>query len=589
MLRAHIKRTDRDRCPGIPKRNEPTRKPTTDAQQTTVPTTTLTAPATMPSQPSPKTVALVVVLSTLATAQHLGQEPVVTTPDGTLEGAVFGKHERFVGIPFAHPPVDVLRWQPPQTVQPWSGTREAKRFAADCISDKSDYIKFNNVSEDCLYLNVYRPENAKSGDKLAVILFFYGGSFVLGGSSFPVYWGGQMVDHGNVIVVTSNYRLGVFGFLASDTLQKQSHDNSTGNYGLQDQREAMRWVQRNIEAFGGDPQNVMILGESAGAGSVTDHVVAHRSNGLFRRAGIESGPPTKWVSKTMAEAGQLFQRVAEETKCNATSEPDTVACLRALGAEQLISDKADSGSGLIVWAPVQDGVEFTAPPQQLWESGAINPIDTLLLGTNRDEGTEFLHVPGGSSLTEANYTVWLHTRYGKDFGSTLQTLYPAASFKSPWFAASMIFTDSLMACPSRRGARWMKKYRGNNTQVYLYHFTHQLELLRLFDSSAGVPHASELPLVFKTLPLLVGEKEDALSDTFMSYWTSIARAGNPNEGGPGVPSWPEFDSATGNFMQLDLTTTPGQHLKAKQCDFWDRVYEAGCQMLNPPCPCNITL
>lgn len=257
-------------------------------------------------------VVLALVLAAAAVAGAGAEPPASSLLVNTTEGVVRGRQEKetqsFLGIPFAAPPVGERRWQPPQPPARFSSVYDATFFRADCASPKSsDYIKFDKLSEDCLYLNVYRPNPGATDALLPVMVFLYGGSWEYGGSSFPIYEGYGFAGNQHVLLVTVNYRLDAFGFLGSRFLARETPDNSTGNFGLQDQRAALQWVQRNIANFGGDPARVMLFGESAGAGSVSNHGVLPRSEGLFVAAGMESGPPcVSFVVQHLALRPSLF-------------------------------------------------------------------------------------------------------------------------------------------------------------------------------------------------------------------------------------------------------------------------------------------
>jgi para-nitrobenzyl esterase len=219
----------------------------------------------------------------------------VQTEYGALEGVVDGRSRIFKGVPFAAPPVGPLRWRSPQPPAKWSGTRSAKSFAPDCLQWRNQSSMALVTSEDCLYLNLWVPAKASS-KPLPVMMFFFGGSWAWGGTQFTVYDGGRILEKADdVIICTVNYRLGALGFIASAALSAES--GTSGNYGLLDQQAAMRFVQGNIAAFGGDPARLTIWGESAGAGSVSTHMVMPSSWGLFAQAVVESGPVAAWTAK----------------------------------------------------------------------------------------------------------------------------------------------------------------------------------------------------------------------------------------------------------------------------------------------------
>lgn len=294
-----------------------------------------------------------------------------------------------------------------------------------------------------------------------------------------------------------------------------------------------------------DKDNIMIFGQSAGSGSVTNHCVMPRSKGLFHKAGFESGPPSDWSSKNLTAANDHYARILAAVGCASGSTPAArVACMRGLPAQTILANEEDT-PGLLSWAPTVDGVELTDEPQHLWERGALNPVQAILIGTVRDEGSEFMTIP--VNISAADYSAWLRTTYGPSWGAKVEALYPASAFQSPFFAAQMIFTDSLMACPSRRAATWASKYK---IPAYLYHFVHVPYLLHLAEPQFGCAHSSEVPFVFHFTPALWGTGEVALSNQMLDYWTQFARSSNPNTPSSQQPLWPQFDVSSGAFMNL---------------------------------------
>jgi carboxylesterase type B len=236
-------------------------------------------------------------------------ETTLKLPSGEIRGhkGLITGERYFYGVPFAQPPVGALRWEPPVQEAQWSGVRDARNYAPSCVQPPNAFTELSKVSEDCLYLNFWLPserKNPRPPSGYPVMLFFYGGSWTTGSAMFPLYSGKHLTEDG-VIAIAANYRLNVFGFLGSDRLR--ASDNSTGNFGIQDQRLAMQWVQRNAAALGADPTRVMIFGESAGAGSVSNHLVRKRSWGLFSRAAMESGPLADWTAVHIQHAETTFR------------------------------------------------------------------------------------------------------------------------------------------------------------------------------------------------------------------------------------------------------------------------------------------
>ena len=466
----------------------------------------------------------------------------------------------------------------------------------------------HGISEDCLTLNVYRPHNANasrasavepsSADTAAlpVMLFFYGGSYVEGTSSFIIYEASEWVSHAAaspdpVIVVTANYRLNAFGYLGADALRDVTARNATGNYGLEDQRAAMRWVRDNARAFGGDPARVTIFGESAGAGSVSMHLVAPRSKGLFSGAIAQSGPlAARWVYQRWDEAAALFADLVRGLGCGGPSNAADVAqCLRGKDAVSVLAATAAAAAnhsghagGVVKMAPTVDGVEFDAAPMALVARGAWNRVP-LVLGTNLNEGT-ILVSPFPQNATAAQYGAWVRATmaaaYGARNGSAvadavLQKYYPVADFATPFAAAAEVFTDFAMSCPARATARALSGGSNGSSDpaIFLYHFVHAPALVKLLEPALGCFHGSELAFVFDKRITLLGGAERALAAQFSALWSGFAARRAPTAAGDGV-QWPRYATSSDLSLRIDagsaraanLTVVRG--LKKRRCDWW---------------------
>ena len=425
-----------------------------------------------------------------------------------------------------------------------------------------------------------------------VLSFWYGGSWDSGSASFPLYWATQdLENYPDVIVVTSNYRLNAFGFLASHALRAQDPDGTTGNYGIQDQRAALRWIQANIAYFGGDPSQVTIQGESAGAGSVSNHLVMPRSSGLFHRGITESGPFAPWSAQPLSVALVKHNQIAIHVGCfspsnpaasasdlsddeaeRAASDPQVLACLRTKSAKELHDAAGHTPEGLLRWSPVVDGVELFDTPANLAAAGKIaNPVP-VIGGFNGNEGSLFMPDDIPHNLNSSGYrdtvAAFLQNETAAD---VLVGLYPVQQFQSPWWAVSAILGGGGMKCPTRASARALS---AKGMPYYQYYFTHELEVVRLFLQSEylGVFHGSELLMVFDLELGLWTSAEKELSRTFVQYWYNFVATGDPN--GPGLPKWPVWDS-TDPVQVLDTATDGGmgvhtEHAIMKaQCDYWD--------------------
>ena len=531
--------------------------------------------------------AVVLLLASPSCAEAKPAPPiaaVVETAQGALQGSCVGGSCVFKGIPYAEPPVSDLRWRPPvHPPEAWNGTRDATEWGANCPQ-----LTLTGVvagEESCLFVNVFAPEacfgGGGSGSKCAVMFWIHGGAYTAGGTAPPI---GAQFNGSNfnaladdVVVVTANYRLGILGFAGAEALRARdtAGGGSTGNYGIQDQRAALRWAQANIGAFGGDAGNVMIFGESAGSGSVANHLVHEQSWPLFDKAGMESGPFADWSSQPLDMASTRAEALATRVGCDpAAGSAVLAACLR--GANESAIEAAAHGlpdSDLLCdWSPVIDGVELTDEPQRLAAAGKLKRGVPTLLGTNHDEGTEFVSFPlNGTQRDFDAYAAANVKGYGSQVvGAYPLSDYPKTTYASPgWWAASGVMGDSQMSCPARRTARWIEAAGGT---PYLYFLTHKLVLADAVELKTkkplGVFHGTDLGFVFKFKPLL-SATEEALADVIIGYWTSFAVDGVPSS--PGQVAWPAYAAATDQNLNLNLVPSIQTGLKSDLCAFWDTV------------------
>ncbi len=531
-------------------------------------------------------------------ALSLGRDVIIKTAQGSLKGSTVGRSIAFKGIPFAAPPVGPLRWRGPQPPSTWSGIRDATSFAADCIQWRNVTSMALVTSEDCLYLNLWVPlRPARTAPPIPVMIFFFGGSWAWGtltrfsltvftaqskgGTQFTVYDGARIIEKTDgVIVCTVNYRLGALGFIASSELSAES--GTSGNYGLLDQRAAMQWVQQNIAAFGGDGSRITIWGESAGAGSVSNHLVLPKSWPFFSRAIVESGPIAAWVAKPFPLMQAVYDGMMAQLNCS------SLACLRSLSPYKIqmlnnVENEERDVSNVtsftaVTWAPVIDGVELTDFPIRLATAGKVARVP-LLIGSNRNEGTLFtmgLH----QSANESTYREWITKQIGPVNAPLAYKMYPSSQYGSPWWSGTYLITDAFFACPSRSVADIMSRL---GLPVYLYQFTHVWDEISL-DRKLGVFHGSELLAVFAfkdgfyelpdhtVIPILLSPREYSLVDDVVRYWTSFGAHGDPNANGDSKSvRWPRYNSSSMLSIDLDLRVTVATALRKPQCDFWSTV------------------
>lgn len=448
--------------------------------------------------------------------------PVVDAPAGKLRGENGANVRIFRGVPYARPPVGGLRWRPPAQPQRWPGVRDATRFGAACMQPASAFFKYPAVSEDCLFLNVWAPAETRNAP---VLVWIHGGSLVNGSGSDAVYDGSRFAERG-IIVVSINYRLGPLGWMAHPALSAESPHNISGNYGLQDQIQALRWVRRNIRAFGGDPGNVTIAGESAGALSVMYLMAAPDARGLFRRAIAQSG-----YMITMPElrnGGFADWPDAETTGVALASRLGAAdaPALRALSAQAIVDGAAGSR-----YFPlgVVDGRTLKRQLVDTFDRGEQAHVP-ILAGFNEGEirSLRFLLPPAPADA--ATYTREIKARYG-DLAHAFLQRYPAETM-----AESMLATtrDALYGWTSERLAA---KQTAVGAPSFLYYFDHGYPAADAGGYRAF--HASEIPFVFGTTastpPLWPVIPQDArelrLSDAMLSYWAGFARDGAPRAQG----------------------------------------------------------
>jgi para-nitrobenzyl esterase len=472
----------------------------------------------------------------------------VKTVNGILEGMEDASTgiRAFKGIPFAAPPVGELRWRPPQPVNNWEGVRKADRFGPSAMQANTgafgpwtkEFIFGNEVSEDCLYLNVWTA--AKTADaKRPVLVYIHGGAFTGGSGEVAVYNGEELAKKG-LVVVTINYRLGVLGFFAHPELTKESDHSASGNYGLLDQVAALQWLQKNIAAFGGDPDNVTIAGQSAGAASVHFLTASPLAKGLFHRAIAQSGSGVgRGPTRTREVAEQEGLRFAKEKGA------DTLEKLRALSAKDVMTSAP--GGSPFRFGPVVDGWFLPEDVTAIFAKRKQNDVPTLT-GLNADEGS---FSPTYGKIKADAFQKQAQQRY-RDRAETFLKLYPAASDEETGQAQKASERDQGLVSM----ALWAEnRAKTASTKAYLYYFSRVIPWPQ--HPEFGAFHTSEVPYVFHNLKLLDRPWESAdrkLADMVSSYWVNFATRGDPN--GSGLPRWPAFDAKNIRYMQLDAQPAP---------------------------------
>eukprot|EP00929_Paragymnodinium_shiwhaense_P037351 TRINITY_DN19915_c0_g2_i1.p1 TRINITY_DN19915_c0_g2~~TRINITY_DN19915_c0_g2_i1.p1 ORF type:complete len:563 (+),score=55.45 TRINITY_DN19915_c0_g2_i1:142-1830(+) len=532
-----------------------------------------------------------------ATTLQTDGESHIEIDNGIVVGLRTATYQAFRGIPYAEPPVGDLRWRPPRAKQSWRPSRwNAKEFRHNCLQDPSaNYLGYvqplETLSEDCLYLNVFAPAR-KTSIALPVMFWIHGGGFGAGGANVSVLNGTwDMTASGEeLIIVTTNYRLGIFGFLAAEELRSRDPLGGTGNYGILDQRMAMQWVQANIHAFGGDPKRVFIVGQSAGACSVSHHLVRPASWGLFSRAGLESGAfYDNPYAPTVESRRYLFEDTKRHLGCK---EGDSVACLLALPAQRVLQVTLLQGAE--AFGPVVDGVDLQTDGWRLANEGKLAPVPILVGSVSEDGSVSNLNCKF-TDCTKHDFKVWakrafLNTGIRELTEQEIELLVAlygddepveAGTYSRWYWAAEHALADQWSGCMARRTAIWATKA---GQRAYYYRWTYAPKGVNgHFPQLAH--HGVEEPFIFHILSETPAEVvEDggghtlAPADVMRSleivrYWTSMAAHGRPS----GEMPWPTFDLHTRAGLVIGEQIRAERDLRGSKCDFWDSLMPHSAQ------------
>jgi para-nitrobenzyl esterase len=479
-------------------------------------------------------------------APAMAQITQASVTGGRIAGVAADGLGEFKGIPFAAPPVGELRWKPPQPVRPWSGVRQTTAFGAGCMQDPvlaKQMGSASALSEDCLFIDVWTPAKA-AGEKLPVIAWIYGGGFNGGLTSVPLYDGANDAKKG-VVFVAISYRVGPFGFLATPELSRESGHGS-GAYGLMDQIAGLKWVQANIDKFGGDPGKVTILGHSAGAFAVSMLAASPLAAGLFRGVIAESGANFTPPQDTLWAGTNLQTLRLSEANGQAWLQglgAKTLAQARALPAQTLEEAQRAKGAPH-VWPPL-DGYVITADQEQLWRRHRFNDTP-ILIGNNSDEAAAF----GGGKTDRAAFEAQVRLGYGAKADAILAA-YPHATDAEAARSATQLRTDTGFAWGMRR---WAQLQAANGKgKAFVYYFDKPSAR-----DPNGSPHGQELGLAFGNIDVTgrppAAADDRALSQQMQSYWINFASTGDPN--GPGLTPWPAFTAAQPKVMRLGINPGP---------------------------------
>jgi len=486
-----------------------------------------------------------------------GDPLTVKTAQGKAQGKTIndGKVKAFLGLPYAAPPVGEMRWKAPAPPAKWKGTRAATKFGARCAQGRIfEDMVFQDAgpSEDCLFLNVYAPADATDKSKLPVMFWIHGGGYAGGASSEPRH-NGDFLPLKGVVLVTMNYRLGVFGFLATSDLAKET-GGTAGNYGLLDMVAALGWVKGNIGKFGGDAGNVTIFGESAGSFAVSALLAAPQARGLFQKAIGESGA---FFGNTLSMSA-LGERAKRDQAWTDALGAKSLAELRALPADKVI--EAARKQPMVGFSPLVDGQFLTEPVSVTYAAGRQAKVP-VIIGWNRDERTGTL----SKDMTAEKWKAYAAQHYGEKAPQFLAA-FPASSDAEAVRSADALTTEQFIAL----GAwQWVQAQTATDAApVYRYRFDLGSPASEVHPVAGYAFHSDELEYVFGTLDTRHGAtwrpEDRRLSEQMIGYWTNFARSGDPNGGG--LPHWPRYDRNK-ELNHLDNPITVGPDASRAQFEF----------------------
>lgn len=496
----------------------------------------------------PAIFSLALVLVLARTSLHIvaveAPSPKVALAHGVLGGAHFGSAKNeiaFLGVPYAAPPVGELRWKPPQPPRKWVGTRQATHFSPVCAQLPAGWLPYIGGNEDCLYLNIWTTQFSTTA-KQPVIIHFHGGSNRAGYSQLNPL--GPALSRLGVVFVSANYRLGPFGFFAHPALTAESEHHSSGNYGLLDQLQAVRWVRQNISRFGGDPERITLMGQSAGAVDICFLMASPLAAGIFQRAILESGECQSVFNKdlrtpipynSIAGTGETDgERLANDL--GIADGPDALQKLRSVPADEILN--AMSKDRQLRFDAIVDGWIVPKQPAEIFDEGEEAQVP-VLVGSNADEATVFRH---GGPKTMEEYKDNLRGDTGK-YAEQEFRAYPASSHAEVP-ASYMRLHNDYFAYGAYSLARAMTHV---GQSAYLYYFTHVETGKR---APLGAFHGEELLFLSDSFPSdwEHGHDDEKLGEIMRAYWTQFAKNGGPNA--PGLPDWPAFDPRKDDCFEL---------------------------------------
>jgi len=534
-------------------------------------------------------VSVILMVSTTG-ARSQAASCLVTTASGAIQGVDSGASCTYLGIPFAAPPLGNLRWKPPQPAAIWAPTTFMATVAPPTCPIVNPPGSTTTVgNEDCLKMNIWVPDPVPSVPT-PVIVWIHTGAFQAASANLADSNGRKLAERTGAIVVAANYRVGPFGFMGHRALTAETPGYpSSGNYGFLDQRAAMTWVRDHIAGFGGDPNNVTIAGQSAGAHSVGFHLASPGSAGLFHRAILMSGFASTRQG-TVADAEALGDRLMTSAGCTNPDPALVLACLRSLSRAQVLlafpnGQQEYAETPRVSWGPVVDGLDVPDQPRLMLEHGAFNQVPTMI-GTTRDEGWIYVDrsFPGG--LTGAQYEAAVTAEFGAADAPAILSMYPSGAFQSPKHALSQLTGDVEAVCEAHRVARSVERA---GMPVYLYSFEREVDPV----VPDLVIHGLDRNFVFgNNYPApsnyILNEDDLSLFQAISNYWIRFARSGNPNLDEQAEPYWPRYKHPTGQgrgadkYQVLDWPVRESKRLREAACDFWEPFFLSS--IANGPSP-----
>jgi len=505
-------------------------------------------------------------------------ENTVNTQYGTVVGAVYPTARAFYAIPYAQPPLDDLRFEPPQSPLPWSGTLHAKKYGPGCPQDCELPLytcTYAGTSEDCLTLDIYTPRGATPESNLPVLLFIHGGNFIQGGTGTIIYNADFIANNTNVVVVNIQYRLGALGFFYNGDV--------SGNFGILDQTMAMQWVKDNIANFGGNPNQVTIWGQSAGGSSVMCHMISPASQGLMNAAAMDSNPITLNLN-TEKLANELSSRFASILGCDVSD----LSCLRSQNTSAIVAAQQQAIkiyplhplNAFMPWQPMVDGQLIPMQPMDALATGNYNHVP-FITGTVDNEAVMFIYSAFLDPVPYADYVALVGLIFGPVAPQVLKEYpVPASQMNDTRPTISELGTAYIFHCPVRNVSRMISE---DVVPTWFYHFDHYFTnfdpwLPGYPECATEVCHGSELPYIFNSAQIghlytgyVWSSGEAALAQQISTYWGNFAISGNPNTPNMQSLNWPQYNAT--NDLDLKFATpssTETGYLKS-QCDFWDNL------------------